>query len=76
GIADKDCRSIMNVTFTLPDDETTKAFLDMAKGRGMISLAGYRSVGGIRASIYNGMPIEGVECLAQCMVDFEKGYRE
>ncbi len=76
GIADKDCRSVMNVTFTLPDDETTKAFLDMAKGRGMISLAGYRSVGGIRASIYNGMPIEGVETLAQCMVDFEKGYRE
>ena len=76
GIADKDCRSIMNVTFTLPDDETTNAFLNMAKNRGMISLAGYRSVGGIRASIYNGMPIEGVECLAQCMIDFEKGYRE
>ena len=50
--------------------------LEMAKKRGMISLAGYRSVGGIRASIYNGMPIEGVECLAQCMIDFEKGYRE
>ncbi len=76
GVAAKDCRSIMNVTFTLPDDETTKAFLEMAKNRGMISLAGYRSVGGIRASIYNGMPLEGVECLAQCMVDFEKGYRE
>lgn len=76
GLAAKDCRSIMNVTFTLPDDESTKAFLKMAEGRGMISLAGFPSVGGIRASIYNGMPIEGVECLAQCMVDFEKGYRE
>ena len=76
GIAEKNCRSIMNVTFTLPDEENTNAFLEMAKKRGMISLAGYRSVGGIRASIYNGMPIEGVECLAECMVDFEKGYRE
>ena len=76
GIADKDCRSIMNVTFTLPDEENTNAFLEMAKKRGIISLAGYRSIGGIRASIYNGMPIEGVECLAECMVDFEKGYRE
>lgn len=76
GIAAKDCRSIMNVSFTLPDSESTEAFLKMAEGRNMISLAGYPSLGGIRASIYNGMPIEGVECLAQCMIDFEKGFRK
>lgn len=76
GISAKDCRSIMNVTFTLPDSDSTAAFLKMAEKRNMINLAGYPSLGGIRASIYNGMPIDGVECLAECMTDFEKGYRE
>lgn len=76
GLAEKDCRSIMNVTFKLPDEELTSDFLKMTEGRGLISLKGYRYFGGIRASIYNAMPIEGVEKLAQCMVDFEKGYRE
>lgn len=76
GIAEKDCRSIMNVTFELPDDESTAAFLEMAESRGMINLAGFPSVGGIRASIYNGMPVEGIERLARCMVDFENGYRK
>lgn len=76
GIAEKDCRSIMNVTFELPDDESTAAFLEMAESRGMINLAGFPSIGGIRASIYNGMPVEGIERLARCMVDFEKGYRK
>ena len=76
GIAAKDCRSPMNVSFTLPDDEMTSDFIKMAEGRGMISLAGFPALGGIRASIYNGMPIEGVEKLAQCMLDFEKGIRK
>lgn len=76
GLAEKDCRSIMNVTFKLPDEELTSAFIKMSEGRGLISLKGYRYFGGIRASIYNAMPIEGVEKLAQCMADFEKGYRE
>lgn len=76
GIAEKDCRSIMNVTFELPDDESTAAFLEMAESRGMINLAGFPSIGGIRASIYNGMPVEGIERLARCMVDFENGYRK
>jgi phosphoserine aminotransferase len=71
----KEDRSIMNVTFTLPDDESTKAFLAMAEGRGMINLKGHRSVGGCRASMYNAMPIEGVECLIQCIKDFEAGKR-
>ncbi len=69
-------RSIMNVTFTLPTDEDTKAFLAMATGRGLINVKGHRLVGGCRASIYNGMPMAGVEKLAECMRDFEKGMRE
>jgi len=68
-------RSIMNVPFTLPTKEETEAFLAMAKGRGMINLKGHRLVGGCRASIYNGMPIEGVEKLVACMHDFEHGER-
>lgn len=76
GYVEKDSRSIMNVTFTLPDEEMTKEFLAMAEGRNMISLKGYRDIGGIRASIYNGMPMEGVMTLAKCMEDFEKGLRK
>ena len=72
----KEDRSIMNVTFTLPTPEDTKAFLQMAQGRGMINLKGHRSVGGCRASIYNGMPKEGVEALAACMRDYEAGLRK
>lgn len=68
-------RSIMNITFTLPTQEQTDEFLNMAKGRGMINLKGHRSVGGCRASIYNGMPIEGVEALVECICDFENGKR-
>ena len=68
-------RSIMNVTFTLPTQADTDAFLAMAKGRGMINLKGHRIVGGCRASIYNGMPTEGVEKLVQCIRDFENGAR-
>lgn len=75
-VAAKKDRSIMNVTFTLPDDELTAAFLKMCTGRGMINIKGHRSVGGCRASIYNAMPEEGVEKLLQCMKDFEQGKRE
>lgn len=72
----KEDRSIMNVTFTLPTQEDTDAFLNMAKGRGMINLKGHRSVGGCRASIYNGMPREGVEALVSCIRDYEAGLRK
>ena len=61
----------MNVIFTLPTQEDTKAFLRMAEGRGMINLKGHRSVGGIRASIYNAMPVEGVKALVAFMKKFE-----
>lgn len=67
----KEDRSIMNVTFTLPDEDMTKEFLAMTIERGMINLKGHRSVGGCRASIYNAMPVEGIETLVKCIKDFE-----
>ncbi len=75
GAAAKEDRSIMNATFTLPDDEQTKAFLALCESRGMINLKGHRSVGGCRASIYNAMPREGVERLVETIRDFEQGKR-
>lgn len=74
--ADKSSRSITNVTFTLPTQELTADFLRMAEGRGLMNVKGHRLIGGCRASIYNAMPLEGVEKLAECMTDFEKGLRE
>ncbi len=72
GHAQPDCRSQMNVTFRLPSEEIEKAFLEGAKQRDLVDLKGHRSVGGIRASIYNAMPREGVETLRQFMLDFVK----
>jgi phosphoserine aminotransferase len=72
GHAQADCRSLMNVTFRLPSEEIEKAFLEGAKKHKLIDLKGHRSVGGIRASIYNAMPLEGVETLRQFMLDFAK----
>jgi len=60
----------MNVTFRLPNDELQATFLSGAKAQDLDNLAGHRSVGGIRASIYNAMPIDGVSALAQYMKDF------
>ena len=68
--ADPACRSRMNVTFRLPDEETEKAFLAEAKSRGMIELKGHRSVGGIRVSLYNAVPLEAVEAMAKLMREF------
>jgi phosphoserine aminotransferase len=68
---DKRDRSRMNVPFTLPDERLDEAFLKGAKERGMIQLKGHRSVGGMRASIYNAMPVEGVRRLAEFMREFE-----
>jgi phosphoserine aminotransferase len=70
GHADPDSRSMMNVTFRLPGDEAQAAFLREARSRGLCELKGHRSVGGIRASIYNAMPIEGVEALRDFMREF------
>ena len=67
-------RSLMNVCFVLtPEYEGNEAaFLDFAKARGLFELKGHRSVGGFRASIYNAMPIEGVQALVEAMQAFEK----
>ncbi|HEY0822220.1 MAG TPA: 3-phosphoserine/phosphohydroxythreonine transaminase, partial [Ramlibacter sp.] len=65
-------RSRMNVPFWLKDDALNEPFLRGAQERGMIQLKGHRSVGGMRASIYNAMPIEGVKALVQYMKDFER----
>jgi len=65
-------RSRMNVPFTLKDAALDEAFLKGAKARGLVQLKGHRSVGGMRASIYNAMPIEGVRALVEHMKDFEK----
>jgi phosphoserine aminotransferase len=65
-------RSRMNIPFTLRDSSLDESFLKGAKERGMVQLKGHRSVGGMRASIYNAMPIEGVQALVQYMKEFEK----
>lgn len=70
GHAQKDCRSLMNVTFRLPDTELETEFVARAAEHQLTSLKGHRSVGGIRASIYNAMQIEGVRALRDFMIDF------
>ena len=65
-------RSRMNVPFKLADEKLDDAFLKGAKERGMVQLKGHRSVGGMRASIYNAMPVEGVQALVAYMKDFER----
>ena len=65
-------RSLMNVPFKLRDDALDDAFLKGAQAKGMVQLKGHRSVGGMRASIYNAMPIEGVRALVAYMQEFEK----
>ena len=63
-------RSLMNVTFRLPTEELERRFVAEAAAAGMVELKGHRSVGGIRASIYNAMPVAGVEQLAAFMRSF------
>jgi len=63
-------RSLMNIPFTMATPELEKAFLKQADARGLIQLKGHRSVGGIRASVYNAMPMEGVDALAALMKEF------
>jgi len=68
----KDCRSRMNVPFYLRDESRNEAFLAGAKARGLLQLKGHKSVGGMRASIYNAMPLAGVQALVQYLRDFEQ----
>jgi phosphoserine aminotransferase len=70
GHAEPGSRSLMNVTFRLPSEDLERAFIAVGAEEGLVELRGHRSVGGIRASIYNAMPIEGVEALASFMRAF------
>ena len=72
GTVEKESRSLMNVPFVTGDAELDAKFVKEAKEAGLENLKGHRSVGGMRASIYNAMPIEGVEALVEFMRKFEK----
>ena len=72
GHAARESRSNMNVTFRLPSEELEKKFTVEATARGLDGLKGHRSVGGIRASIYNAFPLEGVDALVEFMREFER----
>ena len=70
----RDARSLMNVPFKLRDESLDDTFLKGAQARSMIQLKGHRSVGGMRASIYNAMPVEGVKALVAYMKEFEASH--
>jgi phosphoserine aminotransferase len=72
GHAQATSRSLMNVTFRLPSEGLEAAFVAEAKKAGMVGVKGHRSVGGMRASIYNAMPVAGCKLLAELMTDFAK----
>ena len=71
----KEDRSMMNVTFVTGDADLDAKFVAAAKEQGLVSIKGHRSVGGMRASIYNAMPIEGVKKLVSVMEQFEKNHK-
>ena len=72
GHADRDSRSLMNVTFRLPNEEQEKKFAKEAEESGFIGLKGHRSVGGLRASMYNAMTVEGCQALKEFMIEFQR----
>ena len=72
GTADKGSRSLMNVTFRLPNEELEKRFVKESTAAGLDGLKGHRSVGGMRASIYNAFPQEGVDTLVSFMEEFAR----
>ena len=75
GTVDKGSRSLMNICFRTGDENLDKAFIAEAKVAGFDNLAGHRSTGGMRASVYNAMPIEGVEALVAFMKKFEEAHK-
>jgi len=75
GVAEKGSRSRMNVTFTMGSDELTNRFVAEATQRGIVGIKGHRSVGGLRASIYNAVPVESVKALVSFMDEFERNAR-
>lgn len=72
GHAEKDSRSLMNITFRLHNENLEKKFLAEAKEAGFVGLNGHRSVGGCRASAYNAVPREACEALSEFMVEFQR----
>ena len=74
GTAEAPCRSRMNVTFVTGDADMDAAFVKEAAAKGLVNLKGHRIVGGMRASIYNAMPVEGVKALVDFMKEFEAGH--
>ena len=72
GTVVREDRSMMNVTFVTANDELDSKFIKKAASAGFVNLKGHRSVGGMRASIYNAMPLAGVKALVAFMKDFEK----
>ena len=72
---EKDSRSLMNVTFRTPSDELDAEFLEGAKKYKFTNLKGHRSTGGLRASIYNAMPIDGVKALVKYLKEFEEAHK-
>ena len=71
GTVDPEYRSLMNVTFVTGDPDLDKKFISEAREHSLVNLSGHRVVGGMRASIYNAMPDEGVNVLISFMKDFE-----
>jgi phosphoserine aminotransferase len=72
GTAETESRSMMNITFRLPEEDLDKLFVEQANENGFDGLKGHRSVGGCRASIYNATPVEAIEALVDFMKNFEK----
>ena len=72
---DKASRSLMNVTFRCPSEELDAEFLEGAKKYKFTNLKGHRSTGGLRASIYNAMPVDGVKALVAYMKEFEEAHK-
>jgi phosphoserine aminotransferase len=72
GHAQPEYRSLMNVTFRLPGEDLEKQFVKQSEAEGLIGLKGHRSVGGLRASLYNALPVESAQALAQFMAEFQR----
>lgn len=72
GHAQPASRSVMNVTFRMPSEELEKSFAKAAEAEGMVGLKGHRSVGGLRASLYNALPLESVQALVDFMTEFQR----
>ena len=75
GTVEKKDRSLMNVPFVTGDKDLDALFVKEAEAAGFVNLKGHRSVGGMRASIYNAMPLEGVEKLVAFMEEFEEAHK-